>query len=297
MLSSFSMQRLGFRFKEFTRHHWKNAGTRAVWKPRIREASACISELEWRSVLAGIRACALRIVAPNELQALIGMLAPYDLNVVSLEKIAGGDGYGSSRAAPREGEPFNYWCAIGRVGDLQLMKSAQLNRDDEAIGRLLGYPPCCTDFYHRARAEEEFVDTTWPMAQNTTKKRSISPTHVEIPEVSWCNVLLKWIGIRIVFHLPCSFDCQPTVQMAAKFAGIARSAGFNQEMEWLEEMLGWPVEWTALNGLAEILTPVGTISTVTDATAETYRVTYKGGELSCQPTGRAFPKLGVTLRG
>jgi SAM-dependent methyltransferase len=47
-------------------------------------------------------------------------------------------------------------------------------------------------------------------------------------------------------------------------------------MDWLEEMLSWPIEWTALNGLLEITTPVGTISTVTDATAETYRVSYKG---------------------
>lgn len=114
------------------------------------------------------------------------------------------------------------------------------------------------------------------MAQDTVTKRIISPTHVEIPGVSWCNILLKWLGIRIVFHLPCSFDCQPTIQIATQHAELAREAGFDQETDWLLEMLSWPVEWSALYGLAEITTPVGTTFAVTDTTAERYRVSYRG---------------------
>ncbi len=114
------------------------------------------------------------------------------------------------------------------------------------------------------------------MAQNTAGKKSITSTHVEIPEISRCNILLRWLGPRSVFHLPCSFDCRPSIELADKFAEIAKSAGFGQEMDWLEEMLSWPIEWKAVNGLAEIATPVGTIHTVADATDETYRVSYRG---------------------
>jgi len=80
----------------------------------------------------------------------------------------------------------------------------------------------------------------------------------------------------MVFHLPCSFECRPTTELAGKFAEIAGSAGYQQEMNWLEEMLSWPIEWSALKGVAEITTPVGTISTATDFTAERYQVSYKG---------------------
>jgi YD repeat-containing protein len=80
----------------------------------------------------------------------------------------------------------------------------------------------------------------------------------------------------MVFHLPCSFDCRPTVEIADKLVEIALVEGFRREIDWLEEMSAWPVEWSALLGLAEITTPVGVIYTVTDATAETYRVTYTG---------------------
>ncbi|MEW6529457.1 MAG: class I SAM-dependent methyltransferase [Thermodesulfobacteriota bacterium] len=276
MSSSFPMRRLNYRFKEFTRHHWANDDAKAVWEPRIRDVCACLSELEWRSILEGIRTCALKIVRPDELQSLSSLLASYGLTATPLQKIAAGNLYAVSRSAPREGEPFNYWCVIGRASDVQCVEHAHSSNDAETIGRYLGYPTCCTTFYRKFRAGEGFIDTTWPMAQNTTEKRVISPTHVEVTEASSSNILLRWLGIRIVFHLPCSFDCSPTVELAEKLIKLARAARFHQEMDWLEEMLSWHVEWSALYGLAEIATPVGTIFTVTDATAEKYRVTYKG---------------------
>jgi hypothetical protein len=289
--SSFSMRRLDYRLEEFTRHSWANDEAKVVWEPRISKVCACIAELEWRSILEGVRAGGLTAVAPSELETFGAMLAKHGLTVAPLEKIAAADSYVSSGAPLREGEPFNYRCAMGRVSDVHLLESAYLSRDDEAVGLLLGYPSCCIDFFNRVWVDEHFVDTTWPMAQNTAEKRSITHTHVEIPEVSRCNILLRWLGPRMVFHLPCSFNCQPTVELADKFAEIARAAGFHQEMDWLEEILSWPVEWKASNGLAEITTPVGTISTVTDATAEAYRVSYKGGA-GCPKTRRraeSFP--------
>jgi hypothetical protein len=232
--------------------------------------------LEWRSILEGIRTCALKIVTPNELESFRDKLAQYGLIVTSLEKIAAGNIYAVSRSAPKEGEPFNYWCVMGRPSDAQDIQNAYSSNNAEALGRFLGYPPCCTAFYRKYRAGEGYIDTTWPIAQNTANKRDVSPTHVELPEVSLGNILLRWLGIRIVFHLPCSFDCIATAQLAENLIEIARAAGFHQEMDWLEEMLNWPVEWSALYGFAEITTPVGTIFTVTDATSDRYRVTYKG---------------------
>ncbi len=276
MLSSFSIQRLNRRFKEFTRHHWASDEDRAVWAPRIHRVGACFAELEWRSILEGVRTSALMVLSPHELQSFRDMLAPYGLIVDPLEKIATADGYVSSRRIAREGEPFHYWCAVGRTGNVELLKSAQLSGDDGAVGRLLGYPRCCTRFFNRVWVEEGFMDITWPMAQNAASKRNISPTHVEIVEVSKCNMLLRWLGPRIVFHLPCSFDCRPTIDLADTFIKLAGAAGYRREMDWLEEMFRWPVEWSALYGLAEITTPVATTFAVTDVTTARYRVSYRG---------------------
>jgi hypothetical protein len=275
-LSSFSMQRLNYKLEEFTTYSWVNEDAKAVWEPRISKVRDCLDELEWRSILEGVRACALTSVAPDRLPSFRAMLGAHGLTVVSLDKVAVSDVYANSLKRPRDGEPFHHWCVIGRVTDAQLFESAYSSHDDGEIGRLLGYPPCCVDFFNRVWVDEGFIDTTWPMTQNTVSKKVISPTHLEITEVSSGSQLLRWLGLRVAIHLPCSFDCQPTAALAKKLTEVARSAGFHQEMNWLEEMLSWPIEWTALNGLAEIRTPVGTISTVTDATAETYRVSYKG---------------------
>ncbi len=276
--SSFSIRRLDYRLGEFTLHSWANPETEAVWAPRIAKVCHCIQELEWRSIVEGIRACSLRAVAPHELADLRGMLDPYGLTVITLNKVAAGDSYAAAGRSPDEGEPFNYWCAIGRPNDAQLLKAAQLSHDDETTGHLLGYPACCRDFFNRVWVDEGFIDTSWPMAYRTTKKREITRRHIAIPEASNCNVLLRWLGVRLIFHLPCSFDCEPTLELAEKFIGIGRRAGFSQEMDWLEKMVSLPLEWKASNGVAEITTPLGIISTVTDATAETYRVSYRGSE-------------------
>jgi hypothetical protein len=277
MLSSFSMQRLSYRFTEFTRHHWADAAVRAIWEQRIGKVSACVAELEWRSILEGVRSCALRPVAPDELEGFGSILARYGLIVVPLEKLAVGNAYTSVRRQPLEGEPFDFWCAVGRPLDVQLVESLHSCSDNEALGRLLGYPPCCTAFYDQVRRRDQFMDTTWPMARNTTDKRTITAAHIEIPALSKSNILLKCLGIRVVFHLPCSFDCLPTADLAETLIDFAKAAGFHEEMNWLIEMLSWPVEWSALYGLADISTPLGTTYTATDVTATRYQVSYRGG--------------------
>ncbi len=232
VLSSFSMQRLDYRLEEFTRHSWANDEAKVVWEPRIRKVCACLAELEWRSILEGVRACALTSVAPDELEAFGAMLA-----TSWADRGPSGKGCRSRQCTlipcktPREGEPFHYWCAIGRVSDVQLFESAYLSHDDEAIGRLLGYPSCCIDFFNRVWVDEGFIDTTWPMAQNTAKKRIISPTHLEITEVSNCNHVVKMAGAEnrhppaLQFRLSADRRTGRQVHRGRKVRGISSGNG------------------------------------------------------------------------
>jgi SAM-dependent methyltransferase len=47
-------------------------------------------------------------------------------------------------------------------------------------------------------------------------------------------------------------------------------------MDWLLEILSWPVEWSALHGIAEIKTPVLKVCTRTDATPSKYVIRRQG---------------------
>jgi SAM-dependent methyltransferase len=62
------------------------------------------------------------------------------------------------------------------------------------------------------------------------------------------------------------------VALGQALVQVGRQAGYDEEMDWLLEILSWPVEWSALHGIAEIKTPVLKVSTRTDATAKKYTV-------------------------
>jgi len=82
--------------------------------------------------------------------------------------------------------------------------------------------------------------------------------------------------VRLVPHLPCTLDCSESNQLADKLAETGRKAGFEQEMDWAAEILGWSMEWDALHGIAEVRFPVAKVVTRTDATSERCQVRVNG---------------------
>jgi hypothetical protein len=80
------------------------------------------------------------------------------------------------------------------------------------------------------------------------------------------------MGIKLALHYPCSFDCQATLHLADNFIQLGNAHHLESAMEDLLQILSWPIQWTALHGIAEIKTPVFKASTNTDATANKYTV-------------------------
>lgn len=274
----YNYQRLDFRLPDFTRYAWVSDRARAIWEPRINQVTNMLLELEWRAVAAGLRQCALRTIHPEQVSSLAATLAPFNIQIEPLQKIAISKNYSASLQTVDEGKPFTYWAVLGRREDTEAFKSAYWGNDQETIGRLLGYPDCCTRFFSEVWVNQGCVDTTWQMAHETLSSHIVTPHEIEISQVSSSNILLRWLGVRAVFHLPCRFDCEATQQLADNLAKVAKQAGFHKELDWLTEMQRWSVEWSALHGIAEIKTPVVKISTRTDATPQKYTVRYLGDQ-------------------
>jgi hypothetical protein len=114
------------------------------------------------------------------------------------------------------------------------------------------------------------------MAFKTSNGTQID-NEIEVNAFSLSNILWRWVGVRLVPHLPCSFDCQASEEIAKNMVKIGKEIGFEEEMDWIVEILSWPVEWSALHGIAEIKTPILKISTRTDAFPVPYVVRYLGG--------------------
>jgi hypothetical protein len=113
------------------------------------------------------------------------------------------------------------------------------------------------------------MDTTWAMGI-ASLTHSNGTRNIELDSPLETNILWRWMGIRAVPHLPCSFNCESTLAFGQQMIALGRETGYVDEMEWLAEILSWPVEWSGLHGIAEIKTPILTAITRTDITPVKY---------------------------
>ncbi len=259
-------ERLNFALPDFLRLSWVSDRAREVWTPRLKRIIAAWGVLERESVLHGVRKCVLE---KSSLQG--GVLADDSTGprFVVLKLDAGTDEVSTmeNNGVTVPSDKVSHF-AMGDLPYVQELQSAWLAQDHDRTGRLLGYPPCCTQAFCERYAAGKFRDPIWPIsiASSFTKKRS--ERHIDIEAgLPSCNIFWRSLGIRSVPHLPCRIDCEATAELSRSFLDLATQLGFAVEIEWLMEVLSWPVEWTVLHGIAEIKTPILKISTATDATA------------------------------
>lgn len=284
------MTRLPFRLPEFApRITWASTAARDVWEPRIRAISAAWLKVERESVIRGIRPSALQNVTPEQLPALMKELAPHGVIALPLSKSARAEGYQSATRTLLDGEAWDYRVAITTIGHTASWSQAWAESDDRRIGLLLGTPECCRKFFERVWKAERWMDTTVPMFITNEQGGPV-------------NMLWRWLGVRPVSHLPCSFVCEASVALGRQMSNLLPEP----EYSWMQEILSWPIKYTSLHGIAEITSPIHRMSVPTDALSEKVEIRYQGTGYPAEgakgvdfphKTGSAKPMpLGLTRR-
>lgn len=276
---------------DFTRIAWTTAEAQSEWEPRIARVSAMLQEVERQSVAEGQRACALLSVDPAQLVEIGAWAAERELCLLPLSRQAASPYSYSAVGRPAEaGEPFTYRAVLGTPAAVKAMRRAWEASDNRAMGELLGYPACCRDFFEDVWVKAGWIDTTWPMACGSVADGAPDGASIEVSGPAAANILLRWLGVRAVPHLPCSFGCAASAAMGEAWLGLGRAHGHAEAAADLLEMLDWPMEWSALHGLAEIKTPVNKVSTRTVATPHKLVVRRRGVRPpSTRPSGLRFP--------
>jgi hypothetical protein len=241
------------------------------------------------AIPAGIRRCAINVVTPEELTTRSSIWIDRGLSMLPLEVQDLSPAGQIEDSGQKTGTSFGFRVVVGVFADVRAFKTAWDAADQEQIGSLLGYPGCCLRFFHQAWVEDCFIDTTWPMAVVTAGAQN-GTRLVEVEGLPECNILWRWLGIRAVPHPPCRFDCAATAEFGSRLMKAGREAGYNEEMDWLCEILSWNIEWSALHGIAEIKTPILKVSTRTDSTPVKYVVRRRGGNYPAEGArGLDFP--------
>ena len=267
--------RLDFRLPDFTRIVWASERHREVWGARLQRIGNAWGEMERWSVVDGVRPSALQMVAPEGLPGVAAWAARHGIVAVPLARIVSSPDYSSTATPAGPSDPWVYRVAICRPEIAHDWPGA----DDAKVGELLGFPSCCREFFDRVWVKGGLVDTTWPMFESTGSAQGP-------PEA---NILLRWLNVRLVPHLPCSTSCEASAELGRAMAELGLRHGFAEEVAWIREMLDWPVEWSALHGIAEILYPVAKVSTMTEATAGKLVVRREGVAPPDAARGTVFP--------
>ena len=98
------------------------------------------------------------------------------------------------------------------------------------------------------------------------------------------------MGLAPSFHFPCSANCDESIRNARNVWQLGREIRFAKAMDDLEAVLSWPMAWSSLHGIAEIVTPVFKATTQTDALAHKAAVEWRGETMPAEAgQGVQFP--------
>ena len=251
------------RLPDFVRHAWASEPARQRWGPRLAAIRRAWRDIEWLSAAHEVRSCALVSIGHGEMATLKDQWLAHRLSASSL---------------PRGGAPATRGRVLAFVGERSAVSRALEAwgaHADGDVGALLGYPECCRRFFHRVCVDSGRIDTTLDMALAgpcVDRTFDIAPPSA----APFCNTFWRRLGVRAVAHLPCAFDCAPSLAVGRALWEIGDRAGYGAEREWLEEILSWPAAWSALHGIAEVKTPVMKIAMRTDHTDQKWSIRWNG---------------------
>jgi hypothetical protein len=129
----------------------------------------------------------------------------------------------------------------------------------DTVGELLGFPDCCREFFNDVWLADGQIDPMYEAACNTSTAEAVdgdrSTVRIPDPNPGLCPMWRYW-GVGFVTHLPCSLDCEASVEVARERYRIMQEAPDDVVGEHvpdaITQWLRLPFEWSANNGLARV---------------------------------------------
>jgi hypothetical protein len=86
---------------------------------------------------------------------------------------------------------------------------------------------------------------------------------------------LRYIGIRVGFHIPCSFACKETIAVGQQRMDLMRAKN-EGSAKLLVSLLSMPISWDCYHGAAIVRTPIFYIITSSCPSINRYVVEVPG---------------------
>jgi len=242
----------------FTRIVFYNKELKSIWKEKINRISRAHNAVEYQTVLKGYRKCATLHISPKNMESVLKRIAEDGLVWLPISKTGAYEGF-SHKHLPPSGD-WNYYGVLARSMEdaLEFYNASVkgIKTDHTTIGKLLGYPECCINFFNEIWPN--YYDPIFQAAERTNDHRYEETNFSKIiyienpyPEA---NQTLRYVGIRITSHLPCSFKCEETKKIGKYWIKTMEEID-PEAMEWALEILSSPIVWDSYHGVVEVWTP------------------------------------------
>lgn len=263
--------RLSFRMSPFCRAAWVSEAARCLWEPRLKRVRTALEDL---AVLAARDEAAGRVVGvrPASVDRVKDLAAEHAVPLAVLDSLP---------------VLLPHATARGMAGRVLLRLGAAFAEGEDEIGWCKS--DCASTQSRGPRWGGD--DPVWEAAICTPGvERSDSGWEISIRPDRTANPLLAGIGIMAAPLWPCCFTCATARAQAAAVVALGQARGRAEEMAWLEDILSWPMSWSALHGIAEIKTPVFRYVRDTVATGKRLTVECAGAAMpEAAARGLAFP--------
>jgi hypothetical protein len=272
-----TVEKLDYQLPAWSRRPaWVSDAAHARWAPRLTRIQAMWARVEVLSVIRGIRRACITNFADSNLVQQSAEATEAGLIVHPIRRIASTDNFQAAMVPPVSGQP-----SLLRVGITHRSVSGRVFQgEDEEIGDVLGFPTCCRRAWVERWWNPERPLTSW--LDPTAAMVAATGGTGDGPAVS--NPLLRWLGVRLIPHIPCSFTCAESEAFGNRFLELAREVD-PEAAEWCLEMLGWPLQWDSAAGILILTTPLFRLTAQTDVLKCRMVVSRTGPMPELAPTG------------
>jgi len=281
------MNKLDFEMPAFMRLTWVNDQAAMTWQQRFIDIRKAFQQIAIDSVGQNGRKLAQLSIPIQSLEAWNSLIEKSGLVAMQGAK--------SNESINGIDLPLLQLYIAKEEKILLEYQAAVEKRDIDEMGKLLAYPDCCVSHYKTKIDSTCESDPSWAIIENTKgyTPKSLSNVAGFVQReftLKRSNPIYHKLGLMPFFHFPCSFECEHTASLAEEFLKLGCTIGHCTEMDWLKEVLEWPVEWTLLHGIAELKTPVFKMISNAPSTAEKYTLRILGDQFPLfSETGLHFP--------
>lgn len=254
----------------FTKTNWKTADDRDKYAEHFEQFSEARTLAEWRSVLSDKtdRKAAIIHVTNTNREKWLRRVGDLGLHYRDIRYTAPYDGYAHEFKGTSADNPNRVtYAVIAENKDIaDKMEEAELEMGGferhDTVGELLGFPECCRrsfwDNFGVAPSTDAWVDPMYEIACNTP---SAEPTEgdrqnlrLEDPDPR-LNILNRYWGGSFITHMPCSFECEASAEIAQQRGEIMAEHGMRDTANAMYRWLDMPAVWEAQRGIVHVRNP------------------------------------------